>query len=314
MARALVAAGIVCAALGCKKPRVLRLTYDVDVATAYDGTNDAEQVMRRTREVVEKRLGSRTATVSTHGNELVVDLAAMPPDDLEATKAVIGRPGRLAFQMLDDPGTKSVLGPPLHKTEADGDGIGVHDEMAPDGVDASGKMNVAKSYFARIECRPTEIASACKKRLEAWTATLALAADRRIVFEPSHTGWRTYYVAARAELTQSDIARVRVADKDCESGASCALYLTFSPAAAQRFEDLTGANVNRRMAIVIDDVVSSAPVIRSKIAGGAATITMGGGLDRKDDLAKAKELERVLGSGALPAPLSLSAESQLGAR
>ena len=53
--------------------------------------------------------------------------------------------------------------------------------------------------------------------------------------------------------------------------------ITFSPAGADRFEEVTGANIQRRFAIILDDVINSAPVIKSKIGGGRASITMGAG-------------------------------------
>src|ERR1700680_4974771 len=89
------------------------------------------------------------------------------------------------------------------------------------------------------------------------------------------------------------------------------VLLSFSPAGADRFEEVTGANVNRRFAIILDDLVDSAPVIKSKIGGGKATITMGAG-DQEKQLHDAKQLELVLRSGALPAPITPSNESLIG--
>ena len=47
--------------------------------------------------------------------------------------------------------------------------------------------------------------------------------------------------------------------------------LEFNTNGARKFADLTGANVNKRMAIVLDDIVNSAPVIQARIAGGRCT-------------------------------------------
>jgi preprotein translocase subunit SecD len=89
------------------------------------------------------------------------------------------------------------------------------------------------------------------------------------------------------------------------------VLLSFSPAGGDRFEEVTGANVNRRFAIILDDIVDSAPVIKTKIGGGKATITMGAG-DPEKQLHDAKQLELVLRSGALPAPITPSSESTIG--
>ncbi len=74
---------------------------------------------------------------------------------------------------------------------------------------------------------------------------------------------------------------------------------------------MTGANVNRRFAIILDEIVDSAPVIRTKIGGGRASITMGAG-DPEKQLHDANQLVRVLKSGALPAPITPSNESLIG--
>ncbi len=89
------------------------------------------------------------------------------------------------------------------------------------------------------------------------------------------------------------------------------MSLAFSPAGADRFEEVTGANVNRRFAIILDDQVDSAPVIKQKIGGGRANISMGAG-DPEKQLHDAKQLELVLRSGALPAPISPSSEVVIG--
>jgi preprotein translocase subunit SecD len=49
--------------------------------------------------------------------------------------------------------------------------------------------------------------------------------------------------------------------------------LKFNSQGARDFERITGENVKRRLAIVLDGVVHSAPVIQEKIAGGEAQIT-----------------------------------------
>ncbi len=75
--------------------------------------------------------------------------------------------------------------------------------------------------------------------------------------------------------------------------------ITFNEEGARRFEEVTGANVKKRMAIILDNTVYSAPVIQEKIAGGSAQIT---GNFNMDD---AKDLAIVLKAGALPAPLKM---------
>lgn len=75
--------------------------------------------------------------------------------------------------------------------------------------------------------------------------------------------------------------------------------ITFNPEGAKRFEEVTGANVKKRLAIVLDNTVYSAPVIQERIGGGNAQITGSYGME------EAKDLSIVLKAGALPAPLKM---------
>jgi preprotein translocase subunit SecD len=75
--------------------------------------------------------------------------------------------------------------------------------------------------------------------------------------------------------------------------------ISFNATGARIFEEVTGANVKKRLAIILDNTVYSAPVIQEKISGGNAQIT---GTFTTED---AKDLSIVLRSGALPAPLKM---------
>jgi preprotein translocase subunit SecD len=75
---------------------------------------------------------------------------------------------------------------------------------------------------------------------------------------------------------------------------------------AKLFEQITAANVKRRLAIVLDNNVYSAPVIQERIGGGRASIT--GNFDIKE----ARDLSIVLRAGALPAPVEIVEERTVG--
>ncbi|MFZ4619060.1 MAG: protein translocase subunit SecD [Bacteroidota bacterium] len=69
---------------------------------------------------------------------------------------------------------------------------------------------------------------------------------------------------------------------------------------------ITGANVNKRMAIVLDDAVFSAPNIRGKITGGRSQI------EGMENLEEARLLEIILKAGALPAPVEIMEQRSVG--
>lgn len=88
--------------------------------------------------------------------------------------------------------------------------------------------------------------------------------------------------------------------------------LQFNTAGAAKFADLTGNNVGKQMAIVLDKIVKSAPSIRDRISGGSAVITLGGGRDRNGMMDEAKMISTSLRAGALPASLEQLEERRVG--
>lgn len=87
--------------------------------------------------------------------------------------------------------------------------------------------------------------------------------------------------------------------------------LRFSPIGATKFSDLTGENINKQMAIVLDKVVKTAPNIQSKIPNGEARITLGRS-DAQDQMEEAKLIATALRAGALPASLEQLEERRVG--
>ncbi|MFN9956343.1 MAG: SecDF P1 head subdomain-containing protein, partial [bacterium] len=71
---------------------------------------------------------------------------------------------------------------------------------------------------------------------------------------------------------------------------------------AEKWADVTGKNIKKKVAIVLDDQVYSAPVVQNKIAGGSSQIT---GMDSPEE---ARLLEIVLKAGALKAPVKIVEE------
>jgi len=83
--------------------------------------------------------------------------------------------------------------------------------------------------------------------------------------------------------------------------------LTFNTEGAKLFETITGRNIKKPVAIFIDDVLISAPVVQQKISGGHAQIT--GKFTDKE----AKDMVNNLNAGALPVPITLISQKTVGA-
>jgi preprotein translocase subunit SecD len=75
---------------------------------------------------------------------------------------------------------------------------------------------------------------------------------------------------------------------------------------AREWARITGANVNKRMAIVLDNAVFSAPKINGKISGGRSQI------EGMENIEEARLLEIVLKAGALPAPVEIIEQRSVG--
>jgi len=112
-------------------------------------------------------------------------------------------------------------------------------------------------------------------------------------------------VEARTSLTGDQLADARVRINTSRFNEPY-VYIKFDAVGAKRFEQLTAANVNKRMAIVLDETIYSAPVINEKIAGGDAMIS--GSFTEKE----AADLAIVLRAGALPAPIKVLEERTVG--
>ena len=84
------------------------------------------------------------------------------------------------------------------------------------------------------------------------------------------------------------------------------ISLSFTSWGAKEFERITGENVGKRLAIILDGTVYSAPVIREKISGGKAVI------EGDFTLEEARDLAIVLRAGALPASLGILEERTVG--
>lgn len=90
------------------------------------------------------------------------------------------------------------------------------------------------------------------------------------------------------------------------------VVFSFDAKGAKEFGDLTTEHVKQYMAIVLDGVVQSAPVLKEPITGGRGSIDMNGSGDRQKAIDDAKLTAMVLRSGALPAELEQLEERTVG--
>ncbi|MBS1568118.1 MAG: protein translocase subunit SecDF [Bacteroidetes bacterium] len=102
------------------------------------------------------------------------------------------------------------------------------------------------------------------------------------------------------------------ARQDFDMKGDAEVSMQMNPEGAQKWKLMTGENVGKQIAIVLDGSVVSAPNVMGEIPGGRSSITMGGADDRNKQLEEATDLANVLKAGALPAPARIIDETVVG--
>jgi preprotein translocase subunit SecD len=117
-----------------------------------------------------------------------------------------------------------------------------------------------------------------------------------------------YYVSSDPEISGGMIRepRATMGGAGTDVSGQWVVNLSMSPEGAKRWSRFTGANINRQVAIVLDDKVFMAPVIRDKIPSGQTQVT------GFADVNEAKDIANVLRAGELPAPVEIIEERTVG--
>jgi len=115
---------------------------------------------------------------------------------------------------------------------------------------------------------------------------------------------RYYVLEDQVPVTGAYLENARV-ETDQQFGTP-SIGFTFNKEGGKLFENFTGANVNKFLAIVLDDMVHSAPVIKSRIGGGSGVI------EGSFTMEEARNLAIILRAGALPAPVNIIEKRVVG--
>ena len=117
-----------------------------------------------------------------------------------------------------------------------------------------------------------------------------------------------YLLEDQAELTGGVVeeAKANLGPQGTTSAGQPIVNLSMNSDGARKWAIVTGSNVGRQVAIVLDKKVHMAPNIREKIAGGGTLIEGFANID------EAKDIAIVLRAGALPAPVDIIEERVVG--
>ncbi len=254
------------------------------------------------------KFGVAEPTIIKKGTDIIVELPGLKSADFERIKSIIGRTAQLEFKIVDD---GSDYMKKLAASVPKNAGIDVVPESWTE--KDSGKPH--EDVYLRSKSRAT-----LEKFFAGLTGDMVVPVDHEIGYEETQGRnengeqsqdrfWRTYYLHKRAPLTGEYLAN---ADQtwDQQTGRP-EISFEFDRQGAAISERMTGDNIGRKMAILLDDKINSAPVIEGRI-GARGRITLGGFGDPFAQQQEAKDLVGVLRSGALPAPLKKTFETQVG--
>lgn len=271
----------------------LRLTKDEGTTLQYGLGRDfireiEETALSKSIEVIRNRIdefGVTEPEIVSQGNDrIVVQLPGVK--DINRAKDLIGRTAKLEFKFVNDEISPTSMNEWLDKVKK----AGIEYKK---GERWSDYVNAINTHLANDLPKGYEIA---------FSKTVNKNTNEVTNLEP-------YLVEATASLTGEALqeAIVRIDQQQNRPYVG----LEFKPNGAKIFEEITGANIGKRLAIVLDGNVYSAPVIQGRIAGGSAQITLGAG-DYNQTMSEARDLALVLRAGALPVELVFEEQRVVG--
>ncbi len=269
-----------------------------DAETKYVQDMAVEQAIKTIRNRAD-RLGVTEPTIARRGtNNVLIQLPGVK--DPERAIDLIGRTAQLAFTIIEEDATQVFANIPEDSLPKDV----VRRTDSQEGADG---QSLSEIYFELPEGREIEVRALLENQLPD---------NRRLAFgvlrgEGQEKILRTYVLNSSPGITGDYLTQARVS-QDSEVPSEYFVSMTFDTKGARIFEKLTESNVKRRMAIVLDGKVNSAPVIQERIGGGTARITLGGSIDPQASFQEAKDLTLVLKAGALPAPVEIQEKRQVG--
>jgi protein-export membrane protein SecD len=249
-------------------------------------TSIEEQSVGKSIEVIRNRIDEFGVTepeiIAQGVDRIVVQLPGVR--DIERAKELIGKTAKLEFKIVNDTVPPATLQTWMEKSKA----AGITYKKGERFSDYIKKMN---EFLAKD-----------------------LPEGHELAFEKSGTHDESlnipYVIEATPRITGDDLADARV-QIDPQKNQPY-VSMEFKSSGSKRFEDTTGANIGKRMAVVLDGNVYSAPMIQAKIAGGHAQITLGGGANFNKVMSEARDLALILRAGALPVQLDFLEQRTVG--
>ena len=303
----------------------MEILLEVDTSGLTD--QEADDVVKSNIEIIRNRIDqfgvAEPAIQKMEKNRILVQLPGVDNDS--GAKNLLEQTARLEFKLvaekergeeviklLDETLTKnSTLFPELHKS--------YQEEIKSDTLKAS-DFGIGKGIFGRFivptemdyEVRAADL-GVVKALMEDSLFIQMIPIGYQLAFDKDETKTeRKFYILhSNPELAGADIHKASSEfgsnKNDPRFTNDPYISIEMNREGARRFEDVTAKNINRRLAIVLDDVVYSAPNIADRISGGKAQIT------GRFTVSESSQLSIVLNTGNLQRPVKPISTSIVGA-
>lgn len=261
-----------------------------------------KQVVAETRDNLEKRVGGMGLIDPdvriTGDSDIAVQVPGVGKEQMDVVRSVLGRTAQLTMRFVEDDNPWLATPEVAAKLE----------EFKAKNPNVQG-MEV-RTRAKRGECSTYNgtVKATNKGDIARFVRTLQVPAGFFVGFEYCEDTdadnvvvdryWQAVYLRSKVELTGQHLSRARIS---FSQEGKPAVSLDMNGEGAQLFGDATGNNVGEMLAIMLDEDIQSAPVIKQKIGGGRAEITMGRGGNRA--FREAEALSEVLNQGAYQAPV-----------
>ncbi|MBM4386463.1 MAG: protein translocase subunit SecD, partial [Deltaproteobacteria bacterium] len=267
-----------------------------------------DSVVEQTLDVIRKRVEAfglvEPDVRKTGDTDIDIQLPGVGKEEMEMVREKIGQTAQLAFRIVDNEG-----GSNFFETKK-ADLRKFRNKYPEKGRELDIQFDPGlKQWYLK---------AAKKSDLLAFLREIKIPDDHVVGYEliekkegniVTEKFFRTYYMHEKADVTGDHLTRANVF---FEQAGEPYVSLDFDAQGAKQFEEVTSKNVGKYLAIMLDEEVNSAPVIKEAISGGRARITMGGSRHPREILRDAQALVTVLTHGAYKAPVHKVHDFEVG--
>ncbi len=308
---------------------------DQEIVTKLE--KESEEALTRAKEIIRNRIdqyGVAEPVITTQGSrKIIIELPGV--SDENRIRNLLKGTAKLEFRLLREPevlvrtldrinsylaqngqNSAAVAGAPTVSDSSTAAPASLPVSVTPQ--EPVSKQPSAKPLYDVISVSPYGTAYTAERSKEYVVSMLRrsdvqalLPQDSELLLEAKpETGkdgekiYAIYLVRKAPELTGGVITEAK-ATFGSES-VQPEVMMSMNSEGTSKWARITGANIGKRIAIVLDGAVYSAPVVQSKIPNGNSVINGIGSLE------EAKDLEIVLKAGALPAPVRIIEERTVG--